>query len=153
MLYLTIIFFNRLEIRSLVEGEAHLHADNRINPAMRAGWTMIELIFILIVIGILAAVAIPRLMATRDDAKLSADVSSMAICIRDMGTLYTATNVSLPDINSTACNNIECYTIEVNGSQMRVDLNASGADYCNEIENVGGHLVKTYQFSGQTVTR
>ena len=36
---------------------------------MRYGFTMIELIFVIVVIGILASVAIPKLAATRDDAK------------------------------------------------------------------------------------
>ncbi len=31
-------------------------------------FTMIELVFVIVVLGILAAVAIPRLAATRDDA-------------------------------------------------------------------------------------
>ncbi len=32
---------------------------------------MIELIFVIVIIGIFAAVAIPKLTATRDDAKVS----------------------------------------------------------------------------------
>ena len=39
---------------------------------------MIELIFVIVIIGILAAVAIPKLAATRDDAKISALANSVA---------------------------------------------------------------------------
>lgn len=36
---------------------------------MKKGFTMIELIFVIVILGILASVAIPKLAATRDDAK------------------------------------------------------------------------------------
>ena len=37
----------------------------------KKAFTMIEVIFVIVIIGILAAVAIPKLAATRDDAKMT----------------------------------------------------------------------------------
>jgi general secretion pathway protein G len=37
----------------------------------KSAFTMIELIFVILVLGILAVIAIPKLTATRDDAKIS----------------------------------------------------------------------------------
>lgn len=37
----------------------------------RKAFTMVELIFVIVILGILAAVAVPKLSATRDDAKIA----------------------------------------------------------------------------------
>ena len=42
---------------------------------MKKGFTMIELIFVIVILGILASVAIPRLAATREDAEISTGYS------------------------------------------------------------------------------
>lgn len=47
---------------------------------MKKAFTMIELIFVIVVLGILSAVAIPRLLGTREDAmitRLRSDVSAI----------------------------------------------------------------------------
>ena len=47
---------------------------------LRKGFTMIELIFVIVIIGILASVALPKLVGTRDDAirsKLYKDTSTV----------------------------------------------------------------------------
>lgn len=51
---------------------------------------MIELIFVIVILGILAAVAIPKLAATRDDAKIAALATNINQVLSDAAARYTA---------------------------------------------------------------
>jgi len=72
-------------------------------PKMSKGFTMIELIFVIVIIGILASVAIPRLAATRDDAKIATALSETGMILREVTSYYTA-NGSFSDTASDMSN-------------------------------------------------
>ena len=55
---------------------------------MKKAFTMIELILIIVVIGILAAIAIPRISATRDDAVLVKTMAEIRTAIEEINAYY-----------------------------------------------------------------
>ena len=56
---------------------------------MKKGFTMIELIFVIVILGILASVAIPRLADTRTDAEIATNVANLRTLVSDATAYYT----------------------------------------------------------------
>ncbi len=125
---------------------------------MKKAFTMIELIFIIVIIGILSAIAFPKLMATRNNAKAATDLHYIATCINNVASYYTSQGEeSTVDIGP--CQKIKCANVildDVNDGIITVELldsNATGLNYCDEVKERG--LKKdfngTHKFSGSKI--
>ena len=136
----------------------------------RAAFTMIELIFVIVVLGILAAIAIPKFAATRDDAQVTkgrSDVSAIrsAIVSERQGRLLQGSSAyinklhnntaTLFDNNGTVSSTILQYGIvtKVNtNGHWQPSADANGTSWVYKYRVFGSDNAFTYNPTNGTFT-
>lgn len=103
---------------------------NKSTQSIREAYTIIELIFVIVIIGILAAVIIPKMVINRNDAKATTIAQDLAMCINDAGAHYMKESIFDNGITSPACdstiNNNACFTITPNNNSGILTVSNNG---------------------------
>ncbi len=107
----------------------------------RMAFTMIELIFVIVILGILAAVAIPRLAATRDDAVVTALIADVKTCVNDAVAAYKGQG-SAPDLTTIP----SCVAANANGATITIN-----GDFVNVVNSGLSTLDGDHRMKGETV--
>nr|WP_321318130.1 type II secretion system protein [uncultured Campylobacter sp.] len=99
---------------------------------MKKAFTMIELIFVIVILGILASVAIPRLAATREDAEISTAVANLRTLVSDINSYYVVkgsfTGVKWNEITNAPLKNADSVAMGSGRGGNAATLTVGGKD-------------------------
>ena len=128
---------------------------------MKKGFTMIELIFVIVILGVLASVAIPRLAATRDDAEVAKAATNLTTAVNDLTAYYTAKGsfysyTKAQDGTYTKGKKISDFTKITNALNKKGELIVKGKIACAEVKlpddatTASGKVNLTVKFKSST---
>ena len=110
-------------------------------------FTMIELIFVIVILGILSAVAIPKLMATKTDAQAVKEITNAKQIIQNAGAEYVSQN-AFSNYPSSDCFKFETTT----DGNLTVSFINDTTDLCKVVKTKNLTDVNgTYQFGGTRI--
>jgi len=122
---------------------------------------------VIVIVGILASVAMVRMFAIRNDAKVTAELKAVKQALLNLGSEYTSKNALVDYTIADAQVAVKCFIIESNSADgAMVSVNTIASDQCPQdyidmlkkdaykvgITNADGSE-KLYRFSGISIVR
>ena len=135
---------------------------------MKKGFTMIELIFVIVILGILASVAIPRLAATREDAEISTTIANLRTLVSEASSYYvghgkfttgdTTNGVPWNEVTNVPLNNNTTRVVGT-GTAPTAQLIVAGRENCIGVRLVNkngatpAHILVTADGTGEYICK
>ena len=124
-----------------------------METSSKKAFTMVELVFVIVVIGILAAIAVPKFAATRDDATITKAIATIgsirsALSAERQKRILRGDFLAITSLNSTDSTNSAFDTFSVDGNNNKNDVLEYAISNCTFLGKSKG----CWSFSGTTYT-